>query len=85
VPTLVLIDERNGTMVARSMGVPTIGTLAVLQEAGHAGLVDFQEAIRRLTQETRFRHSRELIERITVEFDQERLRRQKDWSREEGR
>jgi predicted nucleic acid-binding protein len=72
----VLIDERNGTTVARSKGVATIGTLAVLQEAGYAGFVDFREAIRQLTQETRFRHSRELIERITAEFDKEQRKRQ---------
>src|SRR4051812_32691766 len=31
---LVLIDERTATEVARSMGLRSMGTLAVLQEAG---------------------------------------------------
>jgi predicted nucleic acid-binding protein len=68
----ILIDERTGTIVARSNGVATIGTLAVLMEAGYAGFLDFHDAIQRLITETRFRHSRKLIGQIIAEFDRRR-------------
>jgi predicted nucleic acid-binding protein len=66
----VLIDERNGTVFARSKGLSTIGTLAVLEEAGLSGFIDFHDAIRRLTEETRFRHGRALIDQLRADFEQ---------------
>jgi hypothetical protein len=73
----VLIDERNGNMLARSNGLSTIGTLAVLQEAGLAGFIDFHDAIRRLTEETRFRHSVALIDKLKADFEQARRQQPK--------
>jgi predicted nucleic acid-binding protein len=66
---MVLIDERSGTTVAHANGLRTIGSLAVLQKAGIAGMIDFHEAIRRLTTETQFRHTRKLIDQVIADFD----------------
>jgi predicted nucleic acid-binding protein len=60
----VLIDERDGTRLARANGIRTLGTLAVLMEAGHAGLLDFHMALNRLVRETRFHHSKRLIAEV---------------------
>jgi len=73
----VLIDERHGTNLARSLGIPTLGTLAVLHDAGIAGLIDFHAAIRRLTDETQFRHSKALINQVIADFDAEVQRQTK--------
>lgn len=65
----VLIDERDGTMVARAHGIQTLGTLAVLMEAGHAGLLDFHAVLGRLLRETRFHHSRQLISEVAALYE----------------
>ena len=75
---LVLIDERAATEVARSIGLRSMGTLAVLQEAGYEGYIDFHEALRTLTTHTQFRHSQALIAQVTADYErrlQERLSR----------
>lgn len=66
---LVLVDERAAARVAQSVGLRPVGTLAVLQEAGHAGLIDFHASIQRLTTQTRFRHSKELIAKVVADYD----------------
>jgi predicted nucleic acid-binding protein len=66
---LILLDERMATKVAIEHGLVTAGTLAVLRDAGVAGLINFREVIRRLTEQTRFRHSKGLIERLLDDFD----------------
>jgi uncharacterized protein len=64
----VLIDERDGTHVARSNGLRTLGTLTVLQAAGLAGLIDFRSTLDRLITQTRFHHSRQLIAMVIAEY-----------------
>ena len=70
---LVLIDERAATEVARSMGLRSMGTLAVLQESGYEGYVDFHAALRKLTTNTQFRHTPALIAQVTADYER-RLR-----------
>lgn len=65
----VLIDERDGSRLARANGIQTLGTLAVLMEAGHAGLLDFHAVLGRLLRETRFHHSRKLITEVVALFE----------------
>jgi len=65
---LVLIDERAGTELARSIGLHSLGTLAVLQEAGYEGYIDFPAALRTLTTQTQFRHTAALIARVTADY-----------------
>jgi predicted nucleic acid-binding protein len=66
---LVLVDERAGAEVANSVGLRAVGTLAVLQDAGHESLIDFRTAIHRLTTQTRFRHSEELVRRVIADYE----------------
>jgi predicted nucleic acid-binding protein len=65
----VLLDERAATEVARNIGLRSIGTLAVLQEAGYEKLIDFHEAIHRLTTKTQFRHSKKLIAQVVADYE----------------
>ena len=55
--SLLLIDERKGQSEATRRGLATTGTLGVLLDAGDAGLLDPQQAYRRLVGETTFRTS----------------------------
>jgi predicted nucleic acid-binding protein len=71
---LILIDERAGREAARSLGVMPIGTLGVLYEAAGRGLLDLPGVLRRLTTETSFRCSRQLIDDL-LSRDADRLRR----------
>ncbi len=61
---LVLMDERRGTLAARTLGLTVTGTLGVLDLAAQRGLVQIGDALRRL-QATTFRanaqHYAELI------------------------
>jgi predicted nucleic acid-binding protein len=79
---LVLIDERTATEVAMSVGLRSMGTLAVLREAGFERLIDFHAAVDRLTTQTRFRHSKALIAKVIADYARERQERT---SREEHR
>lgn len=72
---LLLVDERAGSRVAHSCGVGTIGTLGILQEAGHENLLEFRAAIQRLITETAFRHTTTLIQAVIADFEKERVRR----------
>jgi predicted nucleic acid-binding protein len=65
----VLIDERAATDIARAVGLRSIGTLAVLQEAGYEKLIDFHKAIHTLTTKTQFRHTKELIARVVADYE----------------
>lgn len=75
---LVLIDERAAARVAQSIGLKSMGTLAVLAEAGYEGLIDFHAAIDRLTTRTRFRFTRELIAQVVAHYDRDRHNRVND-------
>ncbi len=51
---MVLIDERAGTETVRGLGVNDIGTIGILIEAGVAGLINFEDALARLKNDTPF-------------------------------
>jgi predicted nucleic acid-binding protein len=74
---VLLVDERKATGVAKSNGMRTAGTLAVLRDTALAGLIDFHMTMRRLTTETQFRHTDALIAQVTADFEQEAARRQR--------
>jgi predicted nucleic acid-binding protein len=57
---VLLIDEQAGRQEAARHGLRVAGTLAVLDEADQAGLIDFEEAIARLRQ-TSFRVSQAVL------------------------
>ena len=65
---LILIDERDGTEVARSLGFATFGTLGVLAQAGARGEIDFERAITQLTKNTKFCHTLEVIDRTRQRY-----------------
>jgi predicted nucleic acid-binding protein len=60
---VVLIDERAGRQEARRRGLKVAGTLSVLDDADHAGLLKFDEAIARL-RKTSFRLSQIVLDEI---------------------
>lgn len=45
---LLLIDERKGSQAARDRHLKTAGTLAVLDRSDSLGLLDFEQAVRKL-------------------------------------
>lgn len=49
---LLLIDEREGSRIAREKGLRVTGTLGVLDLAAERGFIDFGEGIKRLEQTT---------------------------------
>ena len=49
---LLLIDERDGSRVARNRGLRVTGTLGLLDLAADRGLVNFREAIQKLERTT---------------------------------
>jgi predicted nucleic acid-binding protein len=50
--TLLLMDDRHGTVEARKQGLEVVGTLAVLDRAAARGWIDLQEMFRRLRSST---------------------------------
>lgn len=61
---LILIDERDGTRIARGQQPPlqTLGTLGVIRDAAVRDLLDFEQAITRLQTRTKFWSTPDLIE-----------------------
>src|ERR1700733_15315170 len=57
-PSVLLIDERAGTEIARAQGFAVTGTLGVLDEAARRQLISLPEAIERLKR-TSFRYPKE--------------------------
>jgi predicted nucleic acid-binding protein len=53
--SLLLIDERKGTLVARARGLETVGTLGILARAHQRGWVNGKEMLEQLVQTTTFR------------------------------
>ena len=60
---LLIIDERRGRQAASDRGLSIIGTLGILDDAASQGWIDIAAAIARL-QQTNFRISRQMIERL---------------------
>lgn len=67
---LLLMDDREGVMVARSKGLTVTGTLGVLSLAARRGLVDLADSFARLKR-TNFRYRQEMMDAL---LDQERGR-----------
>ena len=44
----LLVDEARARAVARSLGVPAVGTVGLIVEAHRAGHLDFEDTIREL-------------------------------------
>jgi predicted nucleic acid-binding protein len=64
--TLLLMDDRHGTVEARKRGLEVVGTLAVLDRAAARGWIDLQEMFRRLRAST-FRSPLRLMARMLEE------------------
>lgn len=73
--SVVLIDERLGRELARSVGLEPRGTLGVIAQAAALGYLDFEAAVKALTTQTRFRHTSILIDSAREHY--EALRRQR--------
>jgi predicted nucleic acid-binding protein len=58
---LVLVDERKGVRIARSLGLAVTGTLGILRDAHNNDLIDARVQYLRLTVETNFRHTDNLF------------------------
>lgn len=72
---LILMDERDGTQFARNLGFDVYGTLAVIAQAAAQDIADFEELIRRLTTQTRFNHTPQVIERTRARYQELRSSR----------
>jgi predicted nucleic acid-binding protein len=68
---LLLIDERQGSRVAKERGLRTTGTLGLLDLAADRGLVDFAQAIRAL-EATMFRRPKALLESLLLKHNKPR-------------
>jgi predicted nucleic acid-binding protein len=74
-PSILLIDERRGTEVAHSQGLPVTGTLGILDEASRRRLISLPEVVERLKR-TSFRYPTKIVERLLAEDAQRRSGRQ---------
>jgi predicted nucleic acid-binding protein len=64
---LILMDDREGVVVARSMGLEVAGTLGVLAMAARRGITDLRSAFDALKR-TNFRYRQELLDRLLEDF-----------------
>lgn len=71
--SLLLMDERDGSAIARSRGLTVIGTLSVLDAAAARGWVDLPEMFEQLNR-TSFRSPRKVMASM---LEQNALRRRK--------
>jgi predicted nucleic acid-binding protein len=69
--TLILMDDRLGTVAARKRGLNVVGTLAILDRAASLGWMDLQELFSRL-RNTSFRAPLRLMARM---LEQDALRK----------
>ena len=65
-PSMLLIDERAGSAIARGLGLSITGTLGVLDEAARRKLISLPSAILRLKQ-TSFRYPKAIVARLLEE------------------
>ena len=70
---LLLMDERDGTVIARSRGLSVVGTLGILDAAAARGWIDLAVMFDRL-QATSFRSPRRLMATM-LEIDAKRNKR----------
>lgn len=61
---LLLMDERKGRQIAQRLGFRVSGILAVIADAARRQLLDFDQAVLKLTQETNFRVSPQVLDAI---------------------
>lgn len=62
---LILMDDRAGAAAARAKGFTVVGTLGLIDLAGHKGLLDVRTAVQGL-QATNFRCRPELLQDLLV-------------------
>ncbi len=60
--SILLMDEKKGRLAAEAHGFAVVGVLGILVTAAKRGLVDFEEVMARLTQQTNFLISEALIQ-----------------------
>lgn len=65
----LIIDEKRGRALAKSLGLPVTGLLAILISAASRGLIDFEQTLARLLA-TGFRLSPALIEQARIQAAQ---------------
>jgi predicted nucleic acid-binding protein len=65
---LLLMDDREGVIAARSRGLSVTGTLGVLGLAAQRGLLDLADAFNRLKR-TNFRYRQEIMDALLKEAD----------------
>jgi predicted nucleic acid-binding protein len=63
---LLLMDDRDGVVVARSKGFAVTGTLGVLSLAARRGLVDLADSFARLKR-TNFRYRQEIMDELLAQ------------------
>lgn len=78
---LLLMDDREGVMVARSKGLAVTGTLGVLGLAARRGLVDLADSFARLKR-TNFRYRQEIMDDLPRSPGWRMNSGQSTWSRE---
>ena len=65
-PSILLIDERAGSLIARDLALSVTGTLGVLDEAARRKFISLPDAIGRLKR-TSFRYPKSVVERLLEE------------------
>lgn len=61
--SLLIMDEKRGRKVSHALGLQMTGAAGLLCDAARVGLIDFEDAFRRLTQ-NRFRLSPAVVETL---------------------
>ncbi|MCI0659547.1 MAG: DUF3368 domain-containing protein [Acidobacteria bacterium] len=67
----VLLDDRDGTKEARRQNIPTLSTFGILEEAAKKNLLDFPDAVDRLSRTSFYMPPDEIIQ-IALKRNQER-------------
>jgi predicted nucleic acid-binding protein len=64
---LILMDDREGVLVARNKGFRVAGTLGILSMAAARSLVDLEEAFERI-KGTSFHYRQETMDQLLADF-----------------